>query len=93
MAVSVVLPEYLQPLAGGRHVIKLEPPPPTVRQALRALRVLHPGVYDRVVTEEEEVRPHVSLFVGEESIRWSGGLAAEIPDGAELFIIPAVSGG
>ncbi|GAC1653672.1 MAG: MoaD/ThiS family protein [Gemmatimonadaceae bacterium] len=93
MAVSVVLPGYLQPLAHGRHVVQLDPAPPTVRHALRALRALYPGVYDRVVTEEEELRPHVSLFVGEESVRWNGGLAARIPDGGELFIIPAVSGG
>ena len=48
---------------------------------------------DRVLTEQGEVRPHVNLFVGAESSRWSGGLAMAVPPGAEISILPAVSGG
>ncbi|GAC1515678.1 MAG: MoaD/ThiS family protein [Gemmatimonadaceae bacterium] len=93
MGMSVVLPAVLQPLAAGQRVVELQPTPATVRDALRRLRTLHPGVYDRVMTEQEELRPHVSVFVGEESVAWCGGLAATLHDGGELFIIPAVSGG
>jgi hypothetical protein len=50
-------------------------------------------VQPRVVTEAGEVRPHVNVFVGSESIRYSGGLATPVPDGAEIVILPAVSGG
>src|SRR5947208_1131227 len=52
-----------------------------------------PGVRDRVLTEQGDVRPHVNVFVGTESSRWSGGLATPVPDGAEISILPAVSGG
>jgi molybdopterin converting factor small subunit len=31
--------------------------------------------------------------VGADSIRYTGGLDTPLPDGAELFILPAVSGG
>lgn len=48
---------------------------------------------DRVLTEQGEVRPHVNVFVGEESIRYTGGLATPLTDGAEIAIVPAVSGG
>ena len=40
-----------------------------------------------------DVRPHVNVFVGTDSSRWGGGLAMEVPDGAEISILPAVSGG
>jgi molybdopterin converting factor small subunit len=33
------------------------------------------------------------VFVGEESIRWTGGLETPVRDGAEISIVPAVSGG
>jgi molybdopterin converting factor small subunit len=33
------------------------------------------------------------VFVGDESIRYSGGLATALPEGADVDIIPAVSGG
>ena len=55
--------------------------------------MLYPGVRDRVVTEQGQVRPHVNLFVGAESIRFTGGLATPLADGAVMSIVPAVSGG
>jgi molybdopterin converting factor small subunit len=39
------------------------------------------------------VRPHVNIFVDGESIRDRGGLGASIRGGAEILILPAVSGG
>jgi molybdopterin converting factor small subunit len=64
-----------------------------VGAALDALWTLHPGVRDRIVTEQGEVRQHVNVFVGNESIRFTGGLDTAVPDGGEISIVPAVSGG
>ena len=58
-----------------------------------ALWAVAPGVCDRVLTERGEVRPHVNLFIGTESCRWTGGLATPSADGAEIAILPAISGG
>jgi molybdopterin synthase sulfur carrier subunit len=93
--VSVVfyIPGYVREFTGGRSRIILETSPATVAEALASLWALHPGVRDRVVTEQGEVRPHVNVFVGSESIRFTGGLATPIADGAEISIVPAVSGG
>ncbi len=93
MAVHVVLPAYLQPLAGGRDTVALEPAPETLDEAMRALRRLHPGAYDRVINELGEVRPHVNLFVGQRHSRELGGLTAALHEGDEVIILPAVSGG
>ena len=87
------LPGYVREFTGGRSRVVLPSAPATVGEALEALWALHPGVRDRVVTEQGEVRPHVNVFVGSESIRFSGGLATPLADGAEISIVPAVSGG
>ena len=93
MAVTFFIPEYLRRYTGGASSVELDAAPPTVREALDALFAVHPGVADRVLTQDGAVRQHVNVFVGVESIRYTGGLATEVPPGAEISIIPAVSGG
>ena len=65
----------------------------TVGDALAALATRAPGVVDRVLDECGVLRPHVNVFVGEESIRFLGGLDAPVPEGSTITIVPAVSGG
>ena len=93
MRVTVLLPGPLHPLAGGREVVEVEPAAASVGDALVALWRVHPSLRDRVLTEQGRLRPHVNVFVGRESVRHTGGLATPIHDGAELAILPAVSGG
>ncbi len=62
-------------------------------QALHALFVAYPGLRDRVLTETGETRRHVNIFVGSENVRYMGGLATPIPAGAEISIVPAITGG
>jgi molybdopterin converting factor small subunit len=93
MAVVVSLPSALAPHAGGQRRVTLDGSFATVDQALAQLWRLHPGVRDRILTEEGNVRRHVNIFVGTDSIRDTGGLGTALPDGVEIAIIPAVSGG
>ena len=93
MSVVIQIPAPLRPFAGGRGRIAIDPAPATVADALGALCALHPGLRDRIFDEQGRVRPHVNVFVGGESIRDAGGLAMAVPDGAEIAIIAAVSGG
>jgi molybdopterin synthase sulfur carrier subunit len=93
--VVVLIPTPLRPFAGGRSRIQIEvaKSPPSLRDALDALWGEAPGMRDRVLTEQGLVRPHVNVFVGTESCRWTGGLETPIDDGAEIAIFPAISGG
>ena len=93
MAIVVYLPSYLQPFAEGRSEVEVDGGAATVLDALDELRGRYPGVYDRVMTERGEVRQHVNVFIGEESIRDAQGLASPVPPGSEITILPAVSGG
>jgi molybdopterin synthase sulfur carrier subunit len=64
-----------------------------LREALLALFVAYPGLRDRVLTETGETRNHVNIFVANENVRYTGGLATHVSDGAEVSIVPAISGG
>ena len=93
MPVIFNIPGYLSTFTGGRDRVELTRTPATVGGALEALTALYPGVRDRLMNEQGEVRQHINVFVGTESIQWSGGLATPLSDGAEVTIVPAVSGG
>lgn len=93
MAVRIRIPATLRDLPGARAVVELPGEPGTVAEALDALWREFPSVRDRVMTETGEVRQHVQVFVGDESIRYTGGLATAIPAGCDISIVPAVSGG
>ncbi len=93
MAVTFHIPGPLSQFAGGSRQVAIETSPATVREALEALWVLFPGIRDRVVTEQGEIREHINVFVGNEDIRYTGGLATALRAGSEISIIPAVSGG
>ncbi len=91
--VRVLLPSLLRPLADGASEVMLPGAPGSVDEAFALLWRTHPALRDRVLTETGEVREHVQVFVGRESIRFSGGLATALPGDVEVSIVPAVSGG
>ena len=93
MALRFIIPGPLRELAGNRDEVRVSDSAGSIEDALRLLWSHCPGVRDRIVTELGEVRPHVNIFVDGESIRYSGGMGTPVRDGAEIVILPAVSGG
>lgn len=93
MPVKFFVPGPLREFAGGRSEIALATTPRTLKEALEALGRDFPGVARRVLDERGEVRAHVNLFVGGECVRFGEGLDTPLPDGCEIAILPAVSGG
>lgn len=87
-----VIPGALQVQAGGRSEIRIEGHAATVGEALALLWRECPGLRDRVLTERNEIRPHVNVFVDGMNARHAG-LASPAPANAEIIIVPAVSGG
>ncbi len=93
MPVTFHIPGHLRAHTAGADRVELATAPANVRDALAALWTLHPAVRDLVMDEQGRVRQHVNVFVGEECIRWTGGLETPVHDRDELWIVPAVSGG
>jgi molybdopterin converting factor small subunit len=93
MQVTVRLASYLRPLANDQSAVTLTGDFPTVADVLAALYAVHPGVRHRVTDETGRLRQHVNVFVGQQNIRDAAGPDTPVPDGAEVSILPAVSGG
>lgn len=93
MALTFYIPGPLREFTGGRGKVEIEASPRTLAEALSALYALYPGVRDRVATEQGHIREHINVFIGAEDVRYTGGLMSGVPAGAEISIVPAVSGG
>ena len=98
MLLTFHIPGPLRVFADGVSHVEIDvrssnDPIATVREALNTLGQRHPGIRYRILTEQGNVREHINVFVGEESIRFTGGLDTPLPKNCEIFIIPAVSGG
>ena len=93
--VVFLIPTPLRPFAGGRSRIEIDvaKEPPALGDALEALGEAVPGVRDRVLTEQGEVREHINVFIDSENVRFQQGLATQVPEGSTLVILAAVSGG
>lgn len=93
MPLLFVIPGQLRELAANRDEVRVEGAAASLADALALLWAECPAVRDRVLTELGHVRPHVNIFVDGENIRYTGGLASPVRDGAEIMILPSVSGG
>jgi molybdopterin synthase sulfur carrier subunit len=93
MALNFVVSGPLRELAGNRSDVSVSGDAESLSDALALLWAEYPSFRDRVVTELGELRPHINIFVDGESIRYSGGFGTRVRDGAEIVILPALSGG
>ena len=93
MMVTFHLPAALREFTGSSSQVQLQIPGGTVADALSALWALYPGARDRVMNEQDQIRQHINVFVGNENVRYTGGLSTRVADQSEISIVPAVSGG
>jgi sulfur-carrier protein len=93
VAVIFHIPGALREFTGGQSKVEIEASPDTVADALSALWTLYPGVRDRTSTEQGQIREHINIFVGDEDIRYTGGLMTRVSAGSQISIVPAISGG
>ncbi len=93
MAISIRLPHALTPYARGSSTLTIDAPCATVAEVLAVVAERWPAVTDRVLNEQGELRRHVNVFLGEESIRFLDGLHTPMRHDDTITIVPAVSGG
>ena len=91
--VTVHIPSALRVYSGGQRSVEVETSVPTLGGVLEALRAVCPGVPERALDERGVLRQHVNVFVDGEVVRRQGGLDTRVRPGAEVWILPAVSGG
>jgi len=94
LTVVVRLAAALRPHAGGAPCIELDlPPPVTIRAVIDAVAAAHPAVGRRVRDEAGTLRRHVNVFVGTDNSRDLQDVDTVVPEGTEVAVLPAISGG
>jgi len=91
--ITIELPKALGLTVDGRSTIEIDEPCATVGSALTALGRESPGVLDRIIDEQGNVRAHVNVFRDDENIRFLDGLKTSTPDGTKILVLAAISGG
>ena len=86
--VRVRVAPLLYSYTGGLKTIEVEGK--TVAEAIAAIDSRFPGVAFRVMDEQGQIRPHMNIFLGEQSVR---DPATPVFAGAEIYIVGALSGG
>ena len=84
------IPAALRTLTGGADEVKAVGG--TIGEVIDDLDQRHPGMKDRLV-DAKGVRRFINIYVGEEDVRFTGGLGTELKSGDQVSIIPAIAGG
>ena len=84
----VIVPTQLRGYTAGKSEVTATGA--TLGDVLLDLERQFPGIRFRVIDEQDRVRRHILLFVGEERAE---DLATPIPAGAAVQIVGALSGG
>jgi sulfur-carrier protein len=87
-AVRVRIAPLLYSYTGGLKVVEVEAS--TVGEAIASLDRRFPGVAFRVIDEQNQIRPHINIFLGEQNVR---DLDTAVSAGNEIYIVGALSGG
>lgn len=90
METIVRIPAALRSLTGGADEVKATGG--TVGEIIETLEARHPGLRDRLL-DAKGVRRFINIYVGEEDVRFSGGLSTAVKPGDEISIVPAIAGG
>ena len=93
MSVSVRIPTILRTYTDGASELSVEPTEATLSGVLDALEAAAPGIRARVLDDTGALRRFVNVYVADEDVRFTDGLATPVAEGAQVSIIPAVAGG
>jgi sulfur-carrier protein len=88
---TVRIPTPLRTATRGASTVDVEGA--TVGEVLKNLDAAHPGIGQRVLDEQGNVRRFVNVFVDDEDVRFASGLDTPVSEGSTVSIIPAVAGG
>ena len=95
MAIDVRIPTILRTYTGGEKAVTGDGA--TLTALIDDLESSHPGIKDRLVESGADgapgLRRFVNVYVNDEDVRFIGGLEAELSDGDQVVVLPAVAGG
>jgi molybdopterin synthase sulfur carrier subunit len=91
MSISISIPTPLRALTGQKDTVEVDSK--NVHEMLNDLEKAFPGIYERLVDDQGEVRRFVNIYVGGEDIRFLQNQQTPLKAGDEVSIVPAIAGG
>ena len=90
MAIEVRIPTILRTYTGGEKAV--DATGSTLSAVIGGLEGNHPGIKERLI-DNGDLRRFINIYVNDEDVRFIGGLEAELKDGDQIVVLPAVAGG
>ena len=91
MSLKVVIPAPLRKHTSGAEIVEVDAS--TVKEVIEKLESRYPGIRNSVCDEAGGLRRFINIYVDGEDVRFLENLSTETRDGAEVAIVPAISGG
>jgi sulfur-carrier protein len=93
MSVNVSIPTILRTHTGGEKRVTAQGD--TLQDVIGDLESNYSGISERLIDPSSPGKLHrfVNIYVNDEDVRFSGGLATQVSDGDSVTILPAVAGG
>ena len=91
MSLKVVIPAPLRKYTQGAETVEVEPG--TVHEVLDHLNTKFPGFRNSVCDDSGAIRRFINIYINGEDVRFLENLSTKVTDGAEVAIVPAISGG
>ncbi|MCS5642186.1 MAG: MoaD family protein [Dehalococcoidia bacterium] len=91
MSATVKIPTPLRKLTNNETSVDADGT--TVGQIVESLESTYPGMRERLIEDNGDLRHFVNIYLNGEDIRYIDGLKSSVSDNDELSIVPAVAGG
>jgi molybdopterin synthase sulfur carrier subunit len=78
-------------MTNGQNKVEMEES--TLSSMIESLESSYPGVKERLIDENGELRYFVNIYLNGEDVRFLDGLDTSAAAGDEISIVPAVAGG
>lgn len=92
MSLKVVIPTPLRKFTSGAELVELDSAG-TVQEVLDNLDSRYPGFRASVCDESGSLKRFINIYINGEDVRFLENLSTRVSDGAEVAIVPAISGG
>lgn len=89
--ITIFIPTPLRRLTADQSSISVKAT--NITEAIRALVSTHPSLTPYIYDENESIRKHVRIYLGDNDIREKEGINTALQPGDEISIIPAIAGG
>ncbi len=91
MEVRVRVPTPLRRFTGGKDEVAAEGT--SIRSVIDNLEQRHPGLKERLLDDNGELRRFVNIYLNGDDIRFLNQLNSQVKDGDDISIVPAIAGG